>query len=79
MLLLREGNMRSQMRESLADNESPLVSRSYPHAAKPTGRREAGKSGQAGSAVCNRRLQCMLPVGECARQREGANVWRPSR
>ena len=54
MLLLREGQRASQIMPEAADNQSPLVSRTYPYAAQPTGRRETGNSSQAGGAVCNR-------------------------
>jgi hypothetical protein len=68
MLLLREGQRAPQMaHEKPLPITSPLVRRSYPLAAEPTGRREAGKSSQAGRAVCNRHGQCMLPVRKCAR------------
>jgi hypothetical protein len=62
--------------KAVADNGLPLVSRSYPLAAKPTGRREVGTSSQAGRAVCNRHRQCMLPVCECARCGERCSCLR---
>jgi hypothetical protein len=84
MLPLREGSKAPQhgVRECRAgaDKEPPLRCRSYPHAAKPTGRREAGTSGQVGRAVSNRQLQCMLRIGAHASSGHPVGQsWRSSR